>query len=108
MSFETLVFGLWVAAFVLVIWQVVLTAEINRLKRRSPVENPGGVEFVNLGLLYNGLIDEFRQTADEKIALLERRIEELEGLLEETGLEDEPPARVRWLHDDFARVRRCG
>jgi len=108
MSFETLVFGLWLATFVLVLWQVVLTVEFGRLRRQAGGRAEGGIDFVNMGLMYNGLIEEFRDTADEKIALLERRIEELEDLLDEGNVEDEPGSRVRWLHGDIERVRRFG
>ncbi len=107
MVIELLVFGLWITALFLVVWQAVLTVQLQRLRSSEKTQGPQDMNLVGVGMLYNGLIEELRTTADEKIMLLEQRIEELEALLEET---DGKIARLPVGQSTFARsrLRRCG
>jgi len=107
MPIEFLVFGLWVAALFLVVWQAVLTVQLQRLRTGGDGRPTTDVNAVGLGMLYNGLIDELRQTADDKIGLLEQRIDELEALLERhERLVD--GGVIRPATFGRQRLRRCG
>ena len=107
MPIELLVFGLWIAALFLVVWQAVLTVQLQRLRNQEKASEAQDLNLVGVGMLYNGLIEELRTTADEKIMLLEQRIYELEALLEET---DGKVAQFPSSQSTFARsrLRRCG
>ena len=100
MPIEILVFGLWIAALFLVVWQFLLTMQIQKIRRSKGGQFEGGVDWLGMGMLYNGLIDELNTTADEKIEMMEERIDELERLLDE---------RDRYFQRNInAKLRRCG
>lgn len=62
--------ALWAVTVVLAIWQLVLTIWVGRLFTTRPDPR----ELVNLQIVFNNLIAEFQETADERIAELDRRL----------------------------------
>lgn len=107
MPLEILMFALWVAALFLVVWQAALTVQLGRLRRSQERVATPGVDPVGVGMLYGGLIRELRDTADERIAVLETRIAELEDLLADYDrLVGQQPPRGAAVRRE--RLRRCG
>lgn len=106
MPIDVLVLMLWVATLFLVAWQLVLTVQLQRIGR-ARTSSEGDVNHVGVGLMYQGLLEELRSTADEKVALLEERIDELEQLLGERE-RAEPARRGAPVSLARERARRDG
>ena len=108
MSVENWVFVVWITGVFIVAWQVGLTIKLGTIGRKSTPQ-ASGVDPVGVGLLYNGLIEELRTTADQRIALLEERISELEGLLADYDrVVGHRQSRGLEAVDSGRRYRRCG